>query len=67
MDIAIFSGSFCLATFVGLTMKKHGVFIIPQSFDIFGTNRQYFDKIEQEMGQAEVEHYFTLPNTTRHM
>lgn len=67
MDIAIFSGTFCLAAFVGLTMKKHGVFIVPQSLNILATNREYYDKMEQEMQQAEVENYFTLHNTTRHL
>lgn len=67
MDITIFSGSFCVAVFVGLTMKKHGVFIVPQSLNILSTNREYYDKMDQEMQQAEVENYFTLRNTTRHL
>lgn len=54
MDIAIFSGTFCLAALVGLTMKKHGVYIVPQSFDIMQTNREYFDKQMMDMQKADV-------------
>jgi hypothetical protein len=67
MDIAIFSGTFCLSLFVGLTLKKHGVFAVPQSFNLMTTNREYYDKMEKEMQQAEVENYYTLENTTRHL
>jgi hypothetical protein len=67
MDIAIFSGSLCVAVAVGLTMKKHGVFVVPQSLGLLTTNREYFDSMEKEMQQAEVESYFTLHNTTRHL
>ena len=48
MDIALFGTTFCLGTFIGLTMKKHGVFVLPQSFGIFMNNREYFDQVQKE-------------------
>lgn len=67
MDVAIFSGTFCVGLFVGLTMKKHGVFVVPQSLGVLSTNREYYDQMEAEMEKQEVENYFTLRNTTRHL
>jgi hypothetical protein len=48
-------------------MKKHGVFLVPQSLDLMTSNRQYFDQQEKDMQQHEVENYFSLHNTTRHL
>lgn len=67
MDVAIFSGTFCVGLLVGLTMKKHGVFVVPQSLGVLATNREYYDQMEAEMEKQEVENYFTLRNTTRHL
>lgn len=67
MDIAIFSGSLCLAMLVGLTMKKHGVFVVPQSLGLLTTNKEYYDSMAKEMQQAELESYYTINNTTRHL
>jgi hypothetical protein len=44
MDIAIFSATFLVSLGVGLTMKKHDVFLIPQSLGLMTTNREYYDR-----------------------
>ena len=67
MDLAIFTGCLGVGLFVGLTMKKHGVFLIPQSLDIMQTNNQYYKRQEADMEKLEVENYFTFKNTTRHL
>jgi hypothetical protein len=43
MDVGIFSVSFLASLAIGLTMKKHGVFLVPQSLGIMTTNREYYD------------------------
>ena len=39
MDLLIFGGALSVGLFTGLTLKKHGLFLIPQSFGIMMTNR----------------------------
>ena len=39
MDLFLFAGSLTVGLFVGLTLKKNGVFILPQSLGILKTQR----------------------------
>jgi hypothetical protein len=47
MDLILFGGSACLGLFVGLTLKKHQIYLMPQSFGIMMTNREYFDNMQK--------------------
>ena len=39
MDLLLFGGSLSVGLFVGLTLKKHQVYLVPQSLGIMKTNR----------------------------
>ena len=39
MDLLLFGGSLSVGLFVGLTLKKHQVYLIPQSLGVMKTNR----------------------------
>ena len=39
MDLALFSVSACAGLFIGLTMKKNGIYIIPQTVKVGQSNR----------------------------
>lgn len=67
MDLLLFGGSLCGGLFLGLTLKKHGVFLIPQSLDIMMTNREYFDGVQKDMESLDQENYYAGKNSTRHL
>jgi hypothetical protein len=47
MDLVLFGGSLAVGLAVGLTLKKHNVYLIPQSLGIAKTNREYFDNMQK--------------------
>jgi len=67
MDLLLFGGSLSLGLFVGLTLKKHKVFLIPQSLGIMMTNREFFDNVQKEQEQQDRDNYFAGINSTRHL
>lgn len=67
MDLLLFGGSLSLGLFVGLTLKKHNVYLIPQSLGIAKTNREYFDEQQKEMEDQDFTNYYATKNTTRHL
>lgn len=40
MDLAIFTGCLLTGTLVGLTLKKHNIYLVPQELGLFMTKRQ---------------------------
>jgi len=39
MDVLIFSGTLSVGLLVGLTLKKHNIYLVPQSFGLFMNTR----------------------------
>ena len=39
MDLVLFGGTLSMGLLVGLTLKKHGVYLVPQSLGLMMTNR----------------------------
>lgn len=50
MDLVLFTSTFCIGTFIGLTLKKNGVFVMP-ALKVGIANRQYFENLEKEMSK----------------
>jgi hypothetical protein len=67
MDLLFFTGSLCVGTLVGLTLKKHGVYLVPQTLGVTMSNREYFDKEQRDMQLKELEHNYAMKNSTRHL
>jgi len=67
MDLAFFTVSACIGVGIGLTMKKNGIYIIPQTVDVGLSNKQYFQELEEEMKQHEFDTYFVQKNSTRNL
>jgi hypothetical protein len=53
MDILLFGGTLCAGLFAGLTLKKHGVHVIPQSMSILQTNREYYEQMQKDMEKSD--------------
>ena len=51
MDVAIFTGCLGVGLFIGLTMKKHKAYIVPQALHLTQSKRDYQLAIEKEMEQ----------------
>ena len=66
MDLLIFGSTLSVGLLVGLTLKKHDVYLIPQSFGLFMNNREYFDQLQKDQEQADRDTYFYFKNSTRH-
>ena len=67
MDMILFGSSLSLGLLVGLTLKKHQVYLIPQSLGIAKTNREYFDDMQREQEEQDFNNYYATKNTTRHL
>ena len=67
MDLMLFCGCLCVGTAVGLTLKKNQVYLMPQSLDIFMSNREYFDQVQKEQEKHDRDIYFSFKNSTRHL
>jgi hypothetical protein len=49
MDLVLFGTSLAVGITVGLTLKKHNLYLVPQNLNIAKTNREYFDNMQKEM------------------
>jgi len=67
MDVILFGSSLSLGLLVGLTLKKHQVYLIPQSLGIAKTNREYFDDMQREQEEQDFNNYYATKNSTRHL
>lgn len=67
MDLFLFGSSLSLGLLIGLTLKKHNVYLIPQSLGLAKTNREYFDAVEKEMEDLDFANYYATKDTTRHL
>ena len=67
MDMILLGSSLALGLLVGMNLKKHQFYLIPQSLSIAKTSREYFDDMQKEMEDQDINNYFATKNSLRHL